>query len=352
MTLYEKRLAEDIERIRDKIRDIAERVCSALGTAAEAIAENDRESLNRVVMDDYGINRDIRCIDQRCHEFVARHLPAARHLRFISAVLRMTVALERAGDYAVTISRVALQLSKPLPERAIKRIRSMCDISTAMLGDAVEAFLNGDVKLAEETKKLDYRVDRAHDEGFDMLMDEAEDRDPRELVSLLRIYGKIERFSDQAKNICEEAVFYATGELKGPKVFRILFLDEANDLASQLAEAIARKAFPEAGIFSSAGLAPARELHPKLARAGERYGFDPSRARPKPVASLDVFPAPYHLVVAINIDDESRLPRIPYHTILRKWDIDVEVDDCEELIHELSNRIDMMIEKLRGANED
>ena len=77
MTLYEKRLAEDVEVIRDKVREIADRVCAALGAAAEAIAANDRESLNRVVMNDYGINRDIRCIDRRCHEFVARHLPAA-----------------------------------------------------------------------------------------------------------------------------------------------------------------------------------------------------------------------------------------------------------------------------------
>ena len=97
MVLYEQRLSEDLQQIRYKVQDIADRVCAALENAVAAIAADDRDALHQVVMNDYGINRDIRCIDKRCHEFVARHLPAAGHLRFISAVLRITIALERAG---------------------------------------------------------------------------------------------------------------------------------------------------------------------------------------------------------------------------------------------------------------
>jgi protein-tyrosine-phosphatase len=264
----------------------------------------------------------------------------------------MTIALERAGDYAVTISRVVLQLADPLPTRSIERIRSMSEISVTMLSQATQAFLAGDADLAEETKKLDYRVDKAYDEIFDVLVEDNGDRAPRELVSLLKIFSKVERFSDQAKNICEEAVFAATGRMKEPKLFKVLFLDERNDLASQLARAIARKAFPSSGTYDSAGWAPADELHPKLVEVAGDYGFDLSRCRPTKVGPLDGFPTEYHVVVAINADADAPLPSLPYHTILRRWTLEVHAEHIDELVHDLSNKIDLMMGRLRGEDAD
>ncbi|MDJ0762044.1 MAG: phosphate signaling complex protein PhoU [Myxococcota bacterium] len=351
MTLYEQRLSEDLQEIRIKVQDIADRVCAALENAVAAIAKDDREALYQVVLDDYGINRDIRCIDKRCHEFVARHLPAAGHLRFISAVLRMTIALERAGDYAVTISRVMLQLSNPLSPKIVERVQEMSAISIKMMGDATRAFLAGDAEAAIETKKLDYEVDRAYDEIFSALMEHGADREPQELVSLLKIFSKVERFSDQAKNICEETVFSATGKMKVPKVFNVLFVDERNDLVSLLAEAIARKAYPGEGVYASAGWSPAAEIHPDLNRIAEQFGFDVSRARPSRVRKLDTFPTPYHLVVALNMPQGDALLDLPYHTILRTWDVPIP-ENLESLVHDLSSRISALMEKLRGKQAD
>ena len=152
MVLYEQRLSDDLQKIRVKVQDISDRVCAALESAVAAIVADDRDALHQVVMNDYGINRDIRCIDKRCHAFVARHLPAAGHLRFISAVLRITIALERAGDYAVTISRVVLQLSTPLPKKLIERLQPMTALSVKMLGGATQAFLAGDAEAIGATR--------------------------------------------------------------------------------------------------------------------------------------------------------------------------------------------------------
>jgi len=264
-------------------------------------------------------------------------------------VLRMTIALERAGDYAVTISRVVLQLARPLSAKLINRVQEMSGISVKMLGDATQAFLSGDASLAQETKRLDYQVDKIYDEIFSVLMEDGREREPQELVSLLKIFSKVERFSDQAKNICEEAIFSATGKMKEPKTFRMLFVDEKNDLLSQLAEAIARKAFPEGGKYESAGWAPAKTVRPELAEIAEKFGFDVTRAKPGRIGNLNAFPTPYHLIIAINKPDEKVLPDLPYHTILRKWNVDIP-DDSELLVHDLSSRISQLMEKLRGKN--
>lgn len=349
MTLYEQRLTEDLQQIRNRVLDISDRVCEALENTIIAIAENDRDALNLVVLNDFAINRDVRCLDKLCHEFVARHLPAAGHLRFISAVLRLTIALERAGDYSVTMSRVMLQLSKRLPERLINRIQEMSSLSVRMLRNGTQAFLDGDADAARETKRLDYQVDQAYDVIFSLLMEDGASREPQELVSLIKIFSKVERFSDQAKNVCEEAIFAATGQMKAPKIFKIVFVDEKNDLLSQLAEAIAKKAFPSGGRYTSAGWNPAKFVRPELERIADRFGFDVKRARTEEIGKLDTFPTPYHLVIALNLPDESVLPSIPYHTILRKWDIDEKVDE-DSLVRDLSSRISHLMEKLRGKN--
>jgi phosphate transport system protein len=360
MPHYEQRLSEDLQRIRAAIRNVAEQVSRALERSVKAMRVNDRDMLYEVALDDFEVNREIREIDALCHAFVARHLPAAGHLRFISSVLRLTIAIERAGDYAVTISRVVLQLEKPLGEEISEKIISLAELSGMMLDQAVAAFLDGNVELALSTKRTGKRVDRSYDEVFHALIDEQPRRPSMELASLLTIFGKIERFSDQAKNICDEAVFAATGKVKAPRVFRVLFLDEKNTLLSTMASAIAWKSFPEAGVYSSAGTSPGESRDDRLEVVGARYGLDFSRARrPTKLEELAEYPTEYHVVVALGLPVED-VPHIPYHTILQHWD---DLDDptgasaeefdekVERVVRQLSHNIRELIERLRGEQD-
>ena len=92
-------------------------------------------------------------------------------------------------------------------------------------------------------------------------------------------------------------------------------------------------------------------MDPRLTELAERFGFDVSRARPTRVGQLDTFPTPYHLVVALNKPDKDVLPNLPYHTILRKWQIDIP-DNVADLVHDLSSRIAKLMETLRGKESE
>lgn len=360
MSHYEQRLSEDLGKIRFAVDDVGKRVVSALGRAVEGMQAGDRELLYDVALDDLAVDRQIRRIDSLCHMFVARHLPAAGHLRFISSVLRLTIALERAGDYAVTISRVVLQLEHELDGDMLTKISDLAELSGGMLGDAMHAFLEGNVELARATKQIGKRIDRLYDELFLSLIEHEPRRPALQQASLLTIFAKIERFSDQAKNICEEAVFSATGELKAPRVYRILFLDERNDLISQLATAIAWKQYSEFGVYSSAGLNAAKDRHPELDAVASRFALDVSRARPRKLNGLAESPAEFHVVVAIGLDDEE-LPHVPYHTILRRWnDIAAPTESTppeataellDRAVRELTAHIRSLMERLCGTQD-
>jgi len=361
MTYYEQRLSEDLDEIRAAVRGVAGDVASGLERAVRAIQTGDRDMLHEVALDDVAVNRRVRQVDALCHAFVARHLPAAGHLRFISAVLRLTVALERAGDYAATVSRVVLQLETKLSDEVVGKIVELAELSRSMFGDAIEAFLDGDIELCAQAREQGRRIDAIYDSIFHALVSEEPRRPPFELASLLSIFSKIERFSDQAKNICDQTTFAATGKARPAKVFRVLFLDEKNDFLSPLAAAIARRSFPEGGVYASAGWAPAVERHPNLARVTERFSLEVSSTRPRKVRELTDFPVHYHVVVALNANPDNDVPHIPYHTILRRWtDMPVptasegpELDEgLDALVHALSARIRKLMERLRGKAAD
>lgn len=362
MSHYEQRLAEDLKSIREAMQAAADAVDSGLKRSIEGLKTSDYDLLHEVVLDDLAINRQIREIDALCHAFVARHLPAAGHLRFVSSVLRLTIGLERAGDYAVTICRAILQLETKLDAEMVEKIAEMSELARSMLAQAAKAFLDGDEDLANETRTHGIRIDRLYDGIFHALINEDPRRPPMELASLLTIFGRIERVSDQAKNICEETVFSVTGETIAPKVFRILFLDADNALVSQLAQAVAWKSFPKRGVYSSAGWSPAAEVDKRLFEVADRFSLDVGNAKPVKVnEQFPDYPIEYHVVVGLNCGSGEHIPHIPYHTVLQRWNDlpqitateKAELDEqLDQLVRELNQRIRSLMERLRGDVAD
>ena len=114
MSHYEERLARDLADLKGRIATLGVRLDAALGAAVRAFLGRDRDLASSTILGDRAVNRATREIDRLCHAFVVRHLPSAGHLRYISAVLRLCIALERIGDYAVSISREAASPSNDI----------------------------------------------------------------------------------------------------------------------------------------------------------------------------------------------------------------------------------------------
>lgn len=358
MKRYEARLNHDLNAIQKRVAGIADAVRAAVNEAVTGLETFDKERLYRVILDDHPINRESRAIDAMCHAFVARHLPAAGPLRFVSSVLRLNIGLERIGDYAVTMGRVGVQLNQPVPENLMNDIRELADQTIHMLRTATRAFLEEDAELARETKPIAKEIDVVYDRMFHNIVTADDGRPRTEVVRILTILDQIERVSDQAKNICEEAVFVATGETKKPKVYKVLFVDRTNTLVSQLAVAMARKAFPESGEFNAAGWEPGSALDPALERIGDKLGLDVDELEVKEFGQLVQFPAKHHVIVTLVPTDDTELPQIPFHSILEKWNLgprptgnEAEIDArLEDLSRDLRAHIRDLMVTLRGED--
>jgi phosphate transport system protein len=359
MSHYEERLEKDLGGIKDRIAEVGRQVEEGFKNAIHSVLTEDQALAAATILGDMPINREVREIDALCHAFVARHLPSAGHLRFVSSALRMNVELERVGDYAVAIAREQRQLSQKVPDAVARDIDFLGDQARAALHQAMKSFNQGNADLAKGTKTMGSQVEASFQKVFDGLLEEGEkgSRPIKDLFATLVIFNRIARVADQAKNICEETVFVATGETKEPKVYNILFVDEQNSLLSQLAAALARRAFPESGRYASAGWSPASAVDSRLERFAESKSIDLGDASPKALASMWDEIEDYHVLVSLEGDASSHLGDVPFRTILLQWDVGSspgEVDEqraeamLEEAHRSLAVEIGDLMKTLRG----
>ncbi|MCG6861366.1 MAG: hypothetical protein LJE70_08835 [Chromatiaceae bacterium] len=321
MSHYEARLERDIAQIRKDLAGIASRVQDAVREAVHALLSGSRERAYACILGDLPINRAVRKLDKVCHGFIAIHLPSAGHLRWVSSVMRINVALERIGDYAVTICREAVQLPGA-PDGALAReLELMSKQSREMLIQAMQAFADQNAEAARATMAMADQVERTFDTVFEDLMSGDGPWTRRDIFALLVIFHELERVSDQAKNICEETVFSATGESKRPKTYRVLFLDRDNAGVSKLAEALGRKRYSNHMVFASAGRAAAKSFDPVMTELIGQRGVDLAGESPITLEPIEGELADYHVIVSIEGAVTDYLERIPFHTTALAWDV-------------------------------
>ncbi|MGE3174449.1 MAG: PhoU domain-containing protein [Planctomycetota bacterium] len=346
---YEERLQKDLAWIQDLVSMIGANIETAIGDAVRSVLTLDRDLAADIIVGDYLVNRQTRELDRLCHAFVARHLPSAGHLRYVSAVLRLGIALERIGDYAATIARATAQLSAAAPPVVQRDIEMMCEQARRMLHEALRSFHARDVALATTTLNTARQFAHHFDKVFHDLTKEGEDRSRpiTDLFSLMATFNRLERVIHQAKNICEETVFVGTGKLKGEKQFHILFVGEKNKGVSQLAEHFTRKAFPQSGQYRSAGVEPADEIDPRYIEFARKVGLDLSSAWPTPLSTLLGQLDEFQFVIGLHPDARKWVGAVPFHTTVLSWDVG-DTEDPEEAYRRLTPMVRTLMERLRG----
>jgi len=256
---YEESLQRDRRAIELKVQEMSTLAQRALRDSLRALTERNRVLAYGVILRDQYIDELEKEVDRLCLEFLVRQQPAAGHLRFAYATIKINLELERIGDYAESIARQVLKISGMDFQPSYEKFVAIANLSIPMLQQAVEAFLKQDAQRARSTMVIEEEVDTLRN-GINaaLLNQRQEGKIPLEaLTPLMTIARRFERVSDQAKNICEEVLYMCTGEYikhSGSEVFRVLFVDEHNSCRSVMAEAIGGALRQPKFVFSSAGL--------------------------------------------------------------------------------------------------
>ena len=195
---------------------LAGMVEAAIERGVRALRERDIELAQQIVVDDLLLNRKRYDIEEHCLEIMATQQPLAGDLRTIVAVLHIIVDLERMGDHAEGIAKIALMLGDEPPLKPYIDIPRMAEIATRMLMSSLEAFKNRDADLARRICDRDDEVDALYDQVYRELVTYMV-HDPKVIeraTHLTWVAHNLERIADRVTNICERVVYLVEGRIE------------------------------------------------------------------------------------------------------------------------------------------
>jgi phosphate transport system protein len=167
-----------------------------------------------VIIEDMEINTKRYDTEEKCLELLATQQPMAHDLRTILAVLHIIVDLERMGDHAEGIAKIAIMLGDEPPLKPYIDIPRMAEIATRMLTQSLDAFKRKDVELARRVCDEDDLVDQPYDQVYHELIVYMLN-DPRTIeraTHITWIAHNLERIADRVTNICERVVYMEQGK--------------------------------------------------------------------------------------------------------------------------------------------
>jgi phosphate transport system protein len=209
---FHKRLRE----IQDDILVMGSMVSKAILRSIEALKNRDLDMAREIITDDQKINHKRFEIEEKCIQLIATQQPMASDLRIIVAVLNIISEVERIGDYAEGIAKIAIMIGDEPPLKPLIDIPRMAEQTVDMLRRSLDAFVNHDADTARKIATEDDLVDNLYNQVFrELLVFMMEDpRTVTRATRLIWVAHNLERGADRVTNICERVVFVVTGKME------------------------------------------------------------------------------------------------------------------------------------------
>lgn len=203
-----------IRELNDSILELASQVEQAILDSVDALSKRDIPAARKIYEADQQINHKRAEIERQALITVATQQPMATDLRKLSSIIDIAGELERIGDYAKGIARIAMRLEGQVPLRELSHIPRMAELTASMLHRAVGAFVEMDQEAGLAIPREDDQVDTLYNlvyrELLDLMFTDRENID--QATFHLWVAHNLERAADRVTNICERTVFTTSGE--------------------------------------------------------------------------------------------------------------------------------------------
>lgn len=206
---------KDLENLKNHILHMGGRVERQVQNALKALLENDSELAEQVRAEESEIDNLEISIDEECTRILALRHPAASDLRMVVAVYKAITDLERIGDEAYKIAKLAISLiEEGAAPWGYVQTRHIGQLTSAMVHEALDAFARFDVSAAYKVVRSDKAVDQEYESSMRQLMTYMME-DPRSISKVIKIMWALralERIGDHAGNIAEHVIYLVKGK--------------------------------------------------------------------------------------------------------------------------------------------
>jgi phosphate transport system protein len=205
---------EELDAISDALVELCNLVSSAMGRATTALLDADLTLAESVITGDTVIDDRYHEIEERAFELLARQQPVATDLRILVTSLRMVADIERAGDLALHVAKVARRRYplSAIPPELRSTLLEMGQIAERIMVKAGDVITRRDVDLAAELETDDDRMDDLHRQLFATILGDAWKGGVESAIDITLVGRYYERFADHAVSVARRVVYLVTGE--------------------------------------------------------------------------------------------------------------------------------------------
>ena len=216
---------EEMQNLRHQVLKMGGLVEQQINGAVLALLTTNAPGAEKIILNDHKVNAFEVRIDEACTRILARRQPAASDLRMVVAVIKTITDLERIGDEAEKIAKMALNLAEDDLgfHSRYAGMRHLADQVKHMVHDVLDAYARLDVDAAVKVVRDDIAADKEYQDLMRMLITYMME-DPRTISEVLDVIWAaraLERIGDHAKNIGEYVIYLVKG-----RDIRHLDLDE------------------------------------------------------------------------------------------------------------------------------
>jgi phosphate transport system protein len=212
---YSQQFNNELEDVRSRVLAMGGLVEKQLCEAIDALNQGRSGTAEEVVSTDYKVNAYDVEIDERCTKILALRKPSASDLRLVLAVIKTTADLERIGDEAKRVARMAIRAANGDHGRNLfRQIAHLGSLVQGMLHRVLDAFARMDVDAAITVAHEDREIDREYENVLRQSMTYMME-DPRSIpniIDLMWAARALERTGDRCCNISEYIIYFVKGK--------------------------------------------------------------------------------------------------------------------------------------------
>lgn len=206
--------SEQLDLVFDDLAALAVSVQTAVRKATEALANADGPVAEAVISGDADIDARRDRIEEKCFRILSLQQPVASDLRTVVAALRMGTELERSGDLATHVAKVARMRvpGRAVPDDLAPLVVRMAEIAVEMTGRCAEIIAGRDVAGLVALGELDDEMDELRTATLTSLVEGGSSNDVEVVIDLALISRYYERIGDHAVSVAKRVAYVVTGD--------------------------------------------------------------------------------------------------------------------------------------------
>ena len=205
---------DELDDIGSSVAEMTRLVTSAMDQATGALLDSDPRRAERVIAADEAVDELRRDVEDRCFQMIARQQPVATDLRVLITTLHLVADLERMGDLALHVAKIArLRAPEPaVPDEARDVIAQMGEVAGSLMSKIADVIDGRDIALAQAVEAEDDSMDALRRKLFTIVLSPRWSQGTEAAIDLTLLGRYYERFADHAVAIARRVVYIVTGE--------------------------------------------------------------------------------------------------------------------------------------------